>query len=241
MIILPAIDLYGGRVVRLRKGDFSEKTDYGGDPLEIAREFTEKGCRYLHIVDLEGAECGSPKHLSMLEKLRGLDIEIEFGGGLRSREAIGDALRAGADSVMVGSLLFKGEHLVDELFEEFGASITPSLDVRDGKVVISGWKERTEETLAGCIEKLSLTGYKTFLVTSVEKDGMLEGPDLNLYGDLLRQVGNNADIIAAGGVTSIEDIKRLRSTGTYGAVVGRAIYEKGFDLSEALAIARGDK
>jgi phosphoribosylformimino-5-aminoimidazole carboxamide ribotide isomerase len=244
MIILPAIDLYGGKVVRLKKGDFADKTDYGRDPLEMARDFADAGCRHLHVVDLEGAESGSPKHLGQLSKLRELGLDIEYGGGLRTIDAISDALEAGASSVMVGSLISRGEKSYEtaaELFARFGNAITPSIDVRGGRVEVSGWKERTGETPSSCLERLCVTGYRTFLVTSIERDGMLTGPDLALYGELERLAGNDADIIAAGGVTTLEDIKGLRDAGLYGAVVGKAIYETGFDLAEAVAISRGGR
>ncbi|MDR0615659.1 MAG: 1-(5-phosphoribosyl)-5-[(5-phosphoribosylamino)methylideneamino] imidazole-4-carboxamide isomerase [Synergistaceae bacterium] len=242
MIVFPAIDLYAGKVVRLRKGDFSDKTDYGMDPVHAARRFAEAGCRCLHVVDLEGAESGSPKHLKQLRELSFLGMEIEYGGGLRSDESISEAMAAGASRAMVGSLMFEGGKNMDRaraLFALFGQAITPSIDISGGMAVVSGWTEKTGEAPGPCIERLCSIGYTMFLVTATEKDGMLLGPDMRLYGDLLRM--GQVRIIAAGGVTSLDDIKRLRDAGLYGAVVGKALYEKDFDLARAIAIARGEE
>lgn len=235
MIVLPAIDLYGGKVVRLTKGDFARKTEYGDNPCDLARGFMEKGCTHLHVVDLEGAERGEPKHLNVLSDLAGLGMFVEYGGGLRSRRAIRDALDAGAGRVMVGSLLFgKGEDMAKDLYAEFGIGIMPSIDVRAGKVVHSGWMEQTDLEPDVCLGCLAAIGYKTFLVTGVDRDGMLAGPDVDLYRPL---VGRMSNIVAAGGVTTVEDIEKLAKIGVAGAVVGKALYEKNFDLEAALNIA----
>jgi phosphoribosylformimino-5-aminoimidazole carboxamide ribotide isomerase len=242
MIIFPAIDLYSGKVVRLRKGDFSDRTDYGTNPVGAARAFAEAGCRHLHVVDLEGAESGAPKHLGLLSELCALGMEVEYGGGLRTEADIRAALSAGASRAMAGSIIFdggKGMERARNLFSEFKEALTPSIDVSGGKVVVSGWTEDTGESPGPCVNLLRSIGYTTFLVTATEKDGMLQGPDLGLYGELLR-VSAGARIIAAGGVTDIGDIKRLRDAGLYGAVVGKALYERGFDLAEAVAISGGE-
>jgi phosphoribosylformimino-5-aminoimidazole carboxamide ribotide isomerase len=247
MILLPAIDLYGGKAVRLKRGDFSLKTEYDADPCEAARAFADAGCGHLHIVDLEGAESGEPRHLEVLAEMSGIGMQLQYGGGLRSKDAVKRALGAGASKVMVGSLLFRGDEAAEELFSEFGAAIVPSVDVRDGAVVVSGWTERTALPPGPCVERFSRIGFKRFLITSVEKDGMLEGPDVGLYGEILSGVGPAAgdiEIIAAGGVAATGDIKRLKDAGVFGAVVGKALYEpRGgvrFDLAEALAICGGD-
>ncbi|MDR3321258.1 MAG: 1-(5-phosphoribosyl)-5-[(5-phosphoribosylamino)methylideneamino] imidazole-4-carboxamide isomerase [Synergistaceae bacterium] len=237
MIVLPAIDLYGGKIVRLSRGDFSQKTEYGCDPREAALRYAGSGCRHLHIVDLEGAKCGSPKHLAALESMAGLGLEIEYGGGLRDREAIRSALSAGASLAMVGSLLFKRDESAGEIFEEFGGAVLPAIDVREGKVAVSGWTEKTEASPESCLARLSFIGYARFLVSSVEMDGMMAGPDLELCGKLIR---DGVEIIAAGGVTTIEDIKKLKAVGVFGAVVGKALYESDFDLAPALRAARGE-
>lgn len=241
MIILPAIDLYDGKVVRLKKGDFAEKTEYSDDPLEVARKFYDMGSRYLHIVDLQGAECGYPKHLDILSKISThlKDMEVEYGGGLRTKEAIKDAVRAGANRLMVGSIIFKTEDMASELFDEFGTILIPSVDVKGGKVAISGWKVETHTDPAICIEYLYGIGYRSFLVTAVERDGTLEGPDLALYKKIAFA---DAFIIAAGGVTTFQDVKDLEEINVDAAVVGKALYEGQFDFKSALeSLKSGDK
>lgn len=235
MIILPAIDLYEGKVVRLTKGDFSKKTEYGGNPCDIAQSFMDRGCTHLHVVDLEGAEKGSPKHLNALSDLASLGMYVEYGGGLRSRRAIRDALAAGAERVMAGSLFFGGDpYAADELYTEFGMGIMPSVDVRGDRVVHSGWTENTDAGAAACLGCLAAIGYRSFLVTGVERDGMLGGPDFELYRALAGTLGG---IVAAGGVTTVRDIKQLAEIGVAGAVVGKALYEKDFDLEAAISEA----
>ncbi len=235
MIVLPAIDLYGGKVVRLTKGDFAQKAEYGDNPCDLAKGFIDKGCTHLHVVDLEGAERGGPKHLNVLSDLAALGMYVEYGGGLRSRRAIRGALDAGAGRAMVGSLLFGvDDDMARDLFAEFGIGIMPSIDVQAGRVVHSGWMEKTDKEPDACLRCLSAIGYKTFLVTGVDRDGMLAGPDIDLYRPL---VGGTRDIVAAGGVTTVEDIARLARVGVAGAVVGKALYERDFDLEAALNVA----
>jgi phosphoribosylformimino-5-aminoimidazole carboxamide ribotide isomerase len=232
MIIIPAIDLYGGKVVRLRKGDFSDKTEYGADPFDAAKKFHDMGSGYLHIVDLEGAEAGYPKHLDVLSKITNrLEMKVEYGGGLRTHNAIRDADRAGADRLMVGSIIFRTPDAPRELFEAFGTILTPSVDVRGGQVVVAGWKKETRADPAATIRNLREIGYTAFLVTAVDRDGMLEGPDFALYRDIHCE---DAYVIAAGGVTTTGDVKKLAEIGVRAAVVGKAIYEGRFDFPSAL-------
>lgn len=237
MIILPAIDIYKGKVVRLSKGDFANRTEYGSDPFDMAMRFRDMGSKYLHIVDLEGAEVGYPKHLHLLSKItRKLDMQVEFGGGLRSKAAILDAKHAGADHLMVGSIMFKTPESPQELFEEFGDMLTPSVDVRNDKVVMSGWKKDTDTSPSAMIDELMKIGYTKFLVTAVHKDGLLEGPDVDMYRALVR---DGAFIIAAGGVTTVDNAIELADVGVRGAVVGKAIYEGRFEFVRAMRALSG--
>lgn len=233
MIVLPAIDLYDGKVVRLMKGDFAQKTAYEGDPCEVARRFRDLGCTYIHVVDLEGAECGSPKHLPVLTQIRALGMRVEYGGGLRSKEAVAAAVDAGADRIMVGSLLFKTPEMPQVLFDDFGVSITPSIDVKSGYVAVSGWRETTAQRPEDCVRALYEIGFRAFLATATEHDGMLKGPDFGLYERIRYK---DAYLIAAGGVTTAQNIRDLMRTGVSAAVVGKALYETGFNLAEALKI-----
>ncbi len=238
MILLPAIDLYGGKVVRLSKGDFDARTEYGGAPRDVAARYAEAGCEWIHIVDLEGAKEGAPRHLGVLEELRGLGLRVEYGGGLRRKEDLRAARDAGAERLMAGSILFRREGIERELFDDFGTAIMPSIDVKDGEVAVAGWMEGTGMDAETCLRRLCAVGYRTFLVTAVERDGMLAGPDLSLYR-ALSGVDAEARIVAAGGVSTVEDIPRLRALGLYGAVVGKALYETDFDLPRAIAAAGG--
>lgn len=239
MIVFPAIDLYGGAVVRLQKGDFAKKSAYKAAPRDLAAGFRDQGCTHIHIVDLEGAAYGSPKHLHILPEIAKLGMKIEYGGGLRSEAAIRDALNAGAERAMIGSILFKTPEAPEALFAAFGEALTPSIDVKNGCVAISGWTEETDAEPAACVRALCETGFRTFLVTSVARDGMLEGPDFDLCA---RVACPGARIIAAGGVSTVADVQRLAEAGLYGAVVGKALYETDFDLARALLLARtGEK
>ncbi|MDR3354613.1 MAG: 1-(5-phosphoribosyl)-5-[(5-phosphoribosylamino)methylideneamino] imidazole-4-carboxamide isomerase [Synergistaceae bacterium] len=235
MIILPAIDLYKGKVVRLTKGDFNNRTSYDEDPYALATSFVQKGCTHLHVVDLEGAQMGYPRHLDILAKIGRLGMFVEYGGGLRSRGAITDAIRAGAWRAMVGSILFKRDDMALELYQTFNTSLMPAIDVKDNKVVMSGWYEYTGMTPSKCLAKLYSAGFRTFLVTSVDNDGTLSGPNIEIYKPL---VSDTTRIVAAGGVTTLEDILKLKEVGVAGAVVGKALYEGDFDLEEAIRIAK---
>lgn len=227
MILYPAIDLYGGRVVRLFKGDFSKKTEYGEEPLSVAETLVEAGAQWLHVVDLEAAEQGRPIHLETLRRLASLGIPIQFGGGLRSEKAIATSLEAGATRAMVGSLFTKTPEAPSELFARFGETILPAVDVKNKKVAVSGWKETVDLDPVLFLENLRQTGFHSFLVTSVSRDGTGEGPDLDLYESLAHIAGTR--LIAAGGISSREDLNRLRERGLAGAVVGKALYNGALD------------
>lgn len=240
MIVYPAIDLYGGKVVRLRKGEFDAKTVYGDDPLDTAKGFFDAGSEYLHIVDLEAAETGEPKHLETLTRIAdALDMFIHFGGGLRGEDSIRSALDAGADRAMIGSILFRSKDSPAELFDRFGDAILPSVDVKSGSVAISGWKESTGSSPVSVIEGLVTIGYKHFLVTSADRDGTLAGPDIELYRSIAH---TGAQVIAAGGISSEEDVIALARSGARGAVLGRSLYEGRADLKSVIdSVSKLDK
>lgn len=236
MILLPAIDLFGGKVVRLTQGDFDTRRDYGVDAVDTAKSFLDAGCGYIHIVDLEGAKLGHPCHLSLLEEIAKLGMYVEYGGGLRSEQAIGDAVSAGAGRVMTGSLLFTDDEAPARIFDRFGTAVMPSVDVKNGKVVHSGWLKGTDTSPAEEISRLTDCGYNVFLVTDTERDGRMAGARRELYEPL---VGNGYEIVAAGGITSVRDLKMLAETGVSGAVMGKSLYEGGITLKEALDAVRG--
>lgn len=235
MILLPAIDLYEGKVIRLQEGDFSRKSYYDVSPLDAAKKILDAGCDHIHIVDLEGAKLGKPCHLKELEKIASLGMFTQYGGGLRFETSISDALEAGADRVMIGSLLFKTPDMPAIICNEFGLAAMPAIDIKDGKVVHSGWLENTELTATTAIKNFSEIGFKVFLVTDTERDGMMSGIRTELYSSL---VSDEYDIFAAGGITTDKDIIALAKIGVSGAVVGKSLYEGGITLKDALIAAK---
>ena len=235
MILLPAIDLYKGNVVRLRKGDFSDSTVFPDAPEDAAIRFRQAGAEYIHVIDLEGAECGRPVHANVLPVLKRHGVRIHFGGGLRAAGSIETALNAGADAVYVGSAL-ADPSLAERLFARFADRIIPAVDVRGGRTAVDGWKTTTNETPEQSVGRLTALGWKTFLVTSVERDGCGLGPDIALYERILT-LFPGLSILAAGGTASVTDIRALRETGLAGAVLGRALYDGTLDLARAFAEA----
>lgn len=237
MILFPAIDLYGGKVVRLSEGDFARKTHYSMTVSDVAKKYRDAGCTHIHIVDLEGAKIGRPCHLKELEQIASLGMFVQFGGGLRSVEAAKEAVDAGASRVMIGSLLFKNDELPRLLFEKFGNAVMPAIDIKGGQVMFSGWTQGSGQAPAETINKLRTVGFSVFLVTDTERDGLLQGIRDGFYEPLL---GENREIVAAGGVTTAYDVAKLAALGVAGAVVGKGLYEGRVTIEAALAAARGE-
>ncbi len=235
MILLPAIDLYKGAVVRLRKGEFSDSTVFPEAPEDAVLRFRQAGAESIHVIDLEGAECGRPVHANVLPDLKRHGLRIHFGGGLRTAGSIETALNAGADAVYVGSAL-ADPSLAATLFARFAERIIPAVDVRGGRTAVDGWKTTTRETPEQSVERLTALGWKTLLVTSVERDGCGLGPDVALYERILT-LFPGLSILAAGGTSTLSDIRALRETGLAGAVLGRALYDGKLDLARAFAEA----
>lgn len=235
MILLPAIDLFGGRVVRLTQGDFDSCTNYDVTALDMAKKFQDAGCKYIHVVDLEGAKVGQPCHLKTLEEIAKLGMYVQYGGGLRSEQAIADAISAGATRVMVGSLLFTDKEAPERIIDRFGTTVMPSVDVKNGHVVYSGWLKGTDATPLEEIKRLKVCGYNVFLVTDTERDGKMSGARKELYEPL---VGDNHEIVAAGGITTVKDLEMLADTGVGGAIMGKTLYEGGVKIEDALNAVR---
>ncbi len=233
MILYPAIDLYEQQVVRLRQGRFTEQTRYGMAPGDQARAFKEAGSSWLHVVDLEGAQKGFPCHVDLLRELASTGLSIQYGGGIRTEKDAERALASGASRVMTGSMLLKAPDGGKALFEAFGNALVPSLDIKNGRVAYGGWEESTNHGGGYFLERLMNQGFRTFLVTSVERDGTGKGPDLELYKELL-SLRKDAEILAAGGIWSMEDLEMLDKANVPGAVIGKALYEGGLDFQEAL-------
>jgi phosphoribosylformimino-5-aminoimidazole carboxamide ribotide isomerase len=240
MIIYPAIDLRGGRIVRLTEGRFDQETSYGDDPLAVAREFHAAGAEWLHVVDLDGAKDPTKRQIPLVETLaKKSGLKLQTGGGIREPEQIATLLTAGAQRVIVGSVAVREPARVRDWLREFGSDrITLAPDVRidaDGvpRVAAAGWQETTAVTLDAFLNEFLRSGLVHVLCTDISRDGKLSGPNQPLYSELVRK-HPTLQVQASGGVSSIADLAALRTTRVSGAIVGRALYEKRFTLREAL-------
>jgi phosphoribosylformimino-5-aminoimidazole carboxamide ribotide isomerase len=238
--LLPAIDLIGGRVVRLEQGDFDRETSFSADPLAVATTFANGGATWLHVVDLDGARSGRPQHGATVRTIvaaLGLTVRIDLAGGLRTVEAIEEAVAAGAARVVIGTAALRDPRFAASAVAAHGADrIAVALDVRGGLAIGEGWRRGAPGLPPGeAIRRLADVGVATFEVTSIDRDGLLGGPDLAMLGELV-EVGRGR-IIASGGVARVEDIEAVRRLGCAGAIVGRALYDGSLDLSAALVAA----
>jgi phosphoribosylformimino-5-aminoimidazole carboxamide ribotide isomerase len=231
--LLPAIDLRGGRVVRLRQGDFDRETAYGDDPVAVAATFAAAGSEWIHVVDLDGARAGEPRQLeraaAIVAEVQGT-ARVEIGGGLRSSEAVAGALGTGAARVAIGTAALRDPAFAAELVTRYGGDrIVASIDVRDGLALGEGWRPGAPGVpVTDAVAMLADHGVETFEVTAIERDGLLEGPDIALLRRLVDL--ERGRIIASGGVASIDDVLAVQAAGCGGAIVGRAIYEGRIDL-----------
>lgn len=237
MILLPAIDLYGGKAVRLFKGDYAQMTVYSDDPLAVARDFERKGARWVHMVDLEGARDGGTPNLPVVQSVaRGTSLRVEIGGGIRDMRTIRRYMESGVARVILGTAAVQDEALVREAVAAYGEGVAVGADVRDGRIAVKGWLESSAYTLSDFLEKMQLLGVKTVVCTDISRDGAMRGANLALYGELSRRFA--MDIVASGGVSGMEDVRALRALGIYGAIVGKAYYTGALDLAEAIEVAR---
>ena len=235
--LLPAIDLRGGRVVRLAEGDFGRETVYGSDPVEVARRFAGAGARWIHVVDLDGARDGARRQTEVVGRIVaavGESVACEVAGGLRDEAAVGEALAAGAARAVVGTAALRDPAFVARLVARFGAErIAIALDVRDGQAVGQGWVPGAAGVAAAeALVALADQGAGTFIVTAIERDGLLKGPNLDLLRGMVEL--RRGEIIASAGVSSLADIEAVRALGCSGAIVGRALYEGRLDLAQAV-------
>jgi len=238
MIILPAIDLYDGQVVRLRQGKLEEKQVYSDDPMRFARCWEEEGGNCLHVVDLNAAFTGEQKNLPIIKRLVGtLNIPVQVGGGVRSVEAAAALLDAGATRVVVGTKAVEDPDFVSGLVSKFGGErVAVSVDARDGKVAVKGWAETTSVHALDFVRRTEQQGAGTVIFTDIATDGMLSGPNLPQLIEVLKNFGGQ--VISSGGVASIEDVRQLAGLqGLYGVIVGKALFDETIDLGEAVAAA----
>lgn len=235
---MPAVDIRDGRAVRLRQGQFDDETVYADDPLQAARAFANAGAKFLHVVDLDGAREGRPANLPQLERItNGIKVPVQYGGGLRSIDSIKAALGAGAGWVVVGTAAYSDPDFLIEAVQGYNPRLIVAADVRGGKISLSGWTEQADLTPEELIERLQGKGVTKFIYTNADRDGMLEGVDL----DEVRRISEvvRGRFIISGGVGSLEDLCALRDLqlpNLMGVVVGKALYEHRFSVEEALAV-----
>ena len=237
MIILPAIDLFDKKAVRLFKGDYQQMTVYSERPWEIALDFKNAGAEFIHLVDLEGAKDGTTPNLEVVEKIiseTGLSVEI--GGGIRSRETLEKYFSIGVARVILGTAAVNDRDFLLWAVEKYGEKIAVGADIKDGFVAIKGWLEKSEIKCEDFFSDMQDIGVKTIICTDISKDGAMQGTNRELYKELSERF--SIDIVASGGVSSLDDIKALREMNLYGAIVGKAYYIGAINLPEAIALAR---
>lgn len=237
MYILPAIDLYDGKAVRLYKGDYENMTVYSDDPLAVARDFEAAGAEYIHMVDLQGAKDGTcPNFDTVAAVAANTGLKVEIGGGIRSEETIRRYIDAGVHRVILGTAAITDWDFFSDMVAKYGSRIAAGADCRDGYVAIKGWMETSAVTCHEFCEKLDAIGVKTLICTDISKDGAMQGTNRELYADLAARFRMN--IIASGGVSSMDDIRSLRDMGLHGAIVGKAYYIGAIDLKEAIEVTK---
>ncbi|MEL4107071.1 1-(5-phosphoribosyl)-5-[(5-phosphoribosylamino)methylideneamino]imidazole-4-carboxamide isomerase [Oscillospiraceae bacterium WX1] len=236
MTIFPAIDLFNGCAVRLFKGDYAQMTVYSDDPASVARSFRDAGASNLHVVDLEGAKDGTTANFETIRKLAESSLSLQVGGGIRTRDVIEKYCDLGVSRVILGTAAVTKPGFVGEMVAHFGERIAVGIDLKDGYVAIKGWTEVTGRTGMDFCREMDALGVKTVICTDISKDGVLGGANTALYQSLSAEI--KADIIASGGVTSLEDIRALRSLGLYGAILGKALYTGHIDLKAAIQEAK---
>ena len=237
MKIFPAIDLYEGKAVRLYKGDYAQMTVYSENPVEIAMDFKASGAEWIHLVDLEGARDGDTPNLEVIRRIvaeSGLSAEV--GGGIRSLEVIEKYLSAGVRRVILGTAAVTDPEFLSEAVRRFGDSIAVGVDIKDGNVAIKGWKETSALEAFEFCRRLEKLGVKTVISTDISKDGAMQGANHALYDAMRAELG--MQIIASGGVSSMEDVKRLAAMNLYGAIIGKAYYTGAISLKEAIEVAK---
>ena len=241
MILYPAIDILGGRAVRLRKGDFEDSTQYYDDPVEAARHWLDEGARFLHVVDLDGAREGEPRSLEHLERIvRETGAPVQYGGGLRSIGAVRDALRAGAERVIVGTAAFRDVDFLDAILDAFGPRVVVSVDQRGGQVATAGWTQTTQMPAVDALRRLNDRGVRSFVYSDIDVDGMLEGPDVDAVRGVAEVVRGR--FIYSGGIGTVEHLRALaglRQVNLAGVIAGKALYEGRFTLAEGQAALDG--
>ncbi|MBQ2286936.1 MAG: 1-(5-phosphoribosyl)-5-[Clostridia bacterium] len=237
MIIFPAIDLYDKKAVRLFKGDYKKMTVYSDSPLEVAREFKSCGATHIHTVDLEGAKDGTTPNLSVIGEIaEETGLFVETGGGIRNMSTVEAYLSAGVKRVILGTAAVNNPDFLKEAVSTFGEAVAVGADVKDGFIAIKGWLESSALTLDDFLDRMQALGIKNIICTDISKDGAMNGTNLELYRRLSAKY--DMDITASGGVSSIDDVRRLRQMELYGAIIGKAYYTGAIDLKNAIEVAK---
>ena len=237
MYIYPAIDLYGGKAVRLYKGDYSQMTVYSDDPVSVARDFAAAGASHIHLVDLEGAKIGKPANLDTIAKIvEATGLFAEVGGGIRDMETVDSYLSIGVSRVILGTAAVKDPVFLQAALDKYGEKIAVGVDLKDGFVAIKGWTETSDLKAEDFFEKMQNMGVKTIICTDISRDGAMKGANRELYRELSSKFA--IDMIASGGVSSMEDVKALAAMQLHGAIIGKAYYIGAVDLKRAVEAAK---
>ena len=233
MYIYPAIDLYEGKAVRLYKGDYAQMTVYSENPAEVAKDFAAAGAKHIHLVDLEGAKKGQPANLETIGRImEAADLFVEVGGGIRNLETIEQYLAIGVDRVILGTAAVTDPAFLEEALSRYGEKIAVGVDIRDGFVAIKGWTEKSSVTAEDFFARMETLGVKTVICTDISRDGAMKGTNRELYKALSEKYA--IDLIASGGVSTMEDVKALADMKLHGAIIGKAYYIGAIDLKEAV-------
>ena len=237
MLIFPAIDLYDKKAVRLYKGDYNQMTVYSENPVEVAKGFKAQGAEYIHMVDLEGAKDGTTPNFEVVAAVaKESGLRVEIGGGIRDEETVKKYIDAGVMRVILGTAALNDPEFLEKVCSKYGDKIAVGADLKDGQVAIKGWLETSDVSGMDFLSKMQDSGVKTVICTDISRDGAMRGTNRELYRELSEKF--TMDIVASGGVSTIDDIKALRSMSLYGAIVGKAIYTGDIDLSEAIEVAK---
>ena len=237
MLIFPAIDLYEGKAVRLLRGDYNQMTVYSDNPIEMLKDFEAQGASCIHVVDLEGAKSGTTPNLELIRSLKEqTSLFMEVGGGIRNMETVKKYMDAGVDRVILGTAAVKDPAFAEEAVKAYGEKIAVGVDIKDGEVAIHGWTESSGLDAFDFCKKMQAMGIKTLICTDISKDGAMQGTNRELYKELSQKF--NINIIASGGVSSIDDITALKDMGIYGAIIGKAYYIGAIKIDEAIEVAK---
>ena len=237
MIILPAIDLYKGKAVRLYKGDYARMTVYSDDPAAVARAFAAAGAEWVHVVDLEGARDGGTPNLGVVREIARAGLKIELGGGLRSMEAIDAAMDAGAERAVLGTAAVSNRALTEEAAAKYAGRIAAGCDLKNGEVAVRGWTEGSGVSGMDFLGQMLALGIDTAICTDIDRDGAMRGANAALYGAIM-DAYPALRLIASGGVSSMEDVLRLKALGLHGAIIGKAYYTGAISIAEAVEAAK---